>query len=58
MPPEKSTEINWLALEYVIKYTRDDKDLCRVTSRACAVLQGKDYVPFQKSNKFKQLVKC
>jgi hypothetical protein len=35
------TELNWRALEIVLDYTQDDKDLCNNASKVCAVLMGR-----------------
>ena len=57
------TELNWMALELVVNYTRHDKDLCRAASRACDALRNKDFAPPEKriaiiGNLEKEVVSC
>ena len=57
MQANVGTELNWLALELVIKYTQDDKDLCRAASRACETLRSKNYAPAEKKIKIIELAR-
>ena len=51
------TELNWLALELVVKYTEHDRDLCKAASRAVETLRSQNYAPAEKKIKIAELAK-
>ena len=57
MQVDVGTELNWMALELVIKYTQDDRDLCKAASRACETLRSKNYAPAEKQIKIIELAR-